>query len=67
VVATLGIPHTLVHPATWKAQIKLTGPGKNVYRAHAQRLYPQAPLGRVMDHNRAEALLIAKYGHGLLA
>lgn len=64
VVAARGLPHTLVHPATWKAAMKLNGKDKNEVRAHAIRLYPAASLHRVKDHNRAEALLIAKYGHG---
>lgn len=63
VVVTLGLAHEIVHPATWKAKIK-PGTGKEAARAHAIRLYPGAQplLGRVMDHNRAEALLIARYG-----
>ncbi len=68
VVGALGYSHALVHPATWKASIKLAGgTKKDVYRTYAQRLYPEAPLTRMMDHNRAEALLIAKYGHGMVA
>lgn len=68
VVGALGVPHTLVHPATWKASIKLAGgTKKDVYRTYAQRLFPAAPLARMKDHNRAEALLIAKFGHGLLS
>lgn len=68
VVGAMGIPHGLVHPATWKATIKLAGGSqKDVYRTYAQRLFPGAPLARMKDHNRAEALLIAKFGHGLVS
>lgn len=63
VVAARGLPHTLVHPATWKAALKLNGKDKNQVRARAIQLYPTASLHRVKDHNRAEALLIAHYGH----
>lgn len=59
-------PHTLVRPTDWKKAMKLTAT-KEQGRALAIRLFPQASLGRVKDHNRAEALLIAKYGHGMVA
>lgn len=67
VVAARGLPHTLVHPATWKAVLKLNGKKKEEVRALAIRLFPSADLHRVKDHNRAEALLIAKYGLEQLA
>jgi len=57
-----------VTPATWKkglglAQAKQTTKEKKERsRAMAVHLYPNAPLDRVKDHNRAEALLIAHYG-----
>jgi crossover junction endodeoxyribonuclease RuvC len=55
----------MVTPVTWKKALGLPGGAKNkgVVRARAQRLYPQAPLTRVMDHNRAEAIMIARYGY----
>lgn len=52
----------LVSPADWKKALKLTST-KEQCRAFAIRLYPGASLHRVKDHNRAESLLIAKYGH----
>lgn len=52
----------LVSPSEWKKALKLTAT-KEQCRAFAIRLYPAASLHRVMDHNRAESLLIAKYGH----
>jgi len=58
--------HSLVRPADWKKALKLTNT-KEQGRALAIRLFPQASLGRVKDHNRAEALLIAKYGHDTIA
>lgn len=52
----------MVNPQTWK---KLYGLGseKDASRACCLRLYPNAPVTRVKDHNRAEAVLI---GHWLL-
>lgn len=61
VVAARGLPHMLVHPATWKAYFKLAK-GKDAARARAQRLYPAADIARKKDHNRAEAILLARYG-----
>ena len=61
VVATLRLPHQLVHPATWKAHLKVPT-GKEAARAMAIRWYPSAPLGKKKDHNRAEAVLLARYG-----
>lgn len=66
VVATLNLPRDLVPPVTWKKALGLTAKGadkKALARAMAQRLYPEADLHRVADHNRAEAILIARYGY----
>lgn len=65
VVVALGFPHREVTPSVWKKALELPGGAKNkgVVRARAQRLYPDAPLTRVMDHNRAEAIMIARYGY----
>ncbi len=65
VVVALGLPHREVTPATWKKALGLPGgkANKGVVRTRAQRLYPEAPLTRVMDHNRAEAIMIARYGY----
>ena len=60
-VATLGLAMTLVPPTQWKRAMNLTK-DKNHARAQAARLYPEASVHRVKDHNRAEALLIARYG-----
>ena len=64
VVVALGFPHRTVTPTVWKKALGLPGGAKNkeVARTRAQRLYPEAALTRVKDHNRAESLLIARYG-----
>lgn len=62
VVAGRHYPHTLVAPKDWKRALGLSD-SKEQARAKAIRLFPAAPLHLVKYHNRAEALLIAKYGH----
>ena len=68
VIGALHIAHTLVRPTDWKKVLKL-GRDKEQARAMAVRLFPEASeyLSRKKDHNRAEAMLLAKYGHGLVA
>ena len=61
-LAGLGIPYETVRPGEWKKRAGLIGRDKEASRALARQLWPTAPLGRVRDHGRAEALLIAKYG-----
>jgi crossover junction endodeoxyribonuclease RuvC len=53
---------TIVNPKDWKSFYGL-GKEKEASRACALRLYPSAPVTRVKDHNRAEAILI---GHWLM-
>lgn len=60
VVQALGIPLRLVPPAVWKRAAGISA-DKNLARSEATRLFPGAPLERVKDHNRAEALLLARY------
>lgn len=52
-----------ITPQSWKKHFKLTS-DKEQCRAYAIRTCPQAAqyLDRKKDHNRAEALLIARYG-----
>jgi len=50
-----------VNPKEWKGFYGLSN-DKDAARACAQRLYAEAPVKRVKDHNRAEAILI---GHWL--
>ncbi len=59
-----GIPLSLVTAVTWKKWHHLTGPDKEQGRQLALKLYPQCAevLRRKMDHNRAEACLIASWG-----
>ena len=63
VVAARHYRHTLVAPKEWKKALGLSD-SKEQARARAIRLFPALAdeLKRVKDHNRAEALLIAKYG-----
>ena len=66
VVTALRLPRELVTPSAWKKALGLTAKGpdkKALARAMAQRYYPEADICRVRDHNRAEAILIARYGH----
>jgi crossover junction endodeoxyribonuclease RuvC len=59
----LGIRTELVRPATWKRSMGLNS-NAEVSRAKAIELWPDqsAFFKRKMDHNRAEAALIAEYG-----
>lgn len=63
VVQCYRIPIKLVVPRVWKAHFKLKGVAKEQARAIAiERLSAAAPfLSRKLDHNRAEALLLALY------
>lgn len=70
VLATLdiaGAAYGLVQPAEWKRDLGLVGKGLTDIQRKAQALnmarqrFPDAPLDRQKDHNRAEALLIAHW------
>lgn len=68
VVAGLRLPHVLVRPQQWKKHLKIPmgKAAKNVdtkelARSAALRLYPDKRLSRKRDHNRAEAVLIARW------
>jgi len=66
--AGLEIPYTLIHPATWK-KVMLGGmpKEKELRKRKAQslikvrQLYPGLDLPRVKDHNKADAILIARW------
>lgn len=62
VLAALGVPFSLVPPATWTKKMRLFG-GKDGSRLKAQELFPdQAHLfSRKKDDGRADATLIACY------
>lgn len=61
VVCAYGLAHVVISPSHWKKHFKL-GADKDAARALAQRYYPSASLARKKDHDRAESLLIARYG-----
>lgn len=62
VLGTLGWSYALEKPNIWKPKMKLKNKkDKEFSRAAAIRAWPEAPLSRKKDHNRAEALLLAKY------
>jgi crossover junction endodeoxyribonuclease RuvC len=64
VLAVLGIPWVLVQPQAWKDWYGLLKADKKTGLAKARQMFPDVAhqLTRVsMDHNRADALLIAHY------
>lgn len=66
-VAFLHIPYTLVPPNKWKGEIGLNR-DKEKSRARALQLFPKDAerFKRKLDEGRAEAALLAWYGHTLL-
>jgi hypothetical protein len=58
-----------VQPSTWKRHFSLLKTEKGASRAKALELFPalEADLKRVKDHNRAEAVLMAKWLQGTRA
>jgi hypothetical protein len=64
VAAGLGIRVALVVPGTWKRHFHLRGGAKEDSRLKCLSIMPESArfLMRKMDHNRAEALLMARYG-----
>lgn len=62
ILEAFNIPTCRVRPADWKRTLHLTS-DKGLSLALARRYYPQASLARKKDHGRAEALLLAYYGH----
>lgn len=65
ILAALQIPYTLVTPQTWKKTIMAGISDKDAARGRAQQIHPEATdwLKRKKDIGRADALLIAEYGH----
>jgi hypothetical protein len=63
-VRALGIEPKLVHPQVWKRAYSLAGPDKEPSRQLALQLWPDSAylLRRKLDQQRAEAMLIAKWG-----
>lgn len=64
ILASLGVPYTVVEPRAWK-KWAMSGMGKDKGASiiRASQLYPKSvdDLKRKKDHNRADALLIADY------
>lgn len=60
VVATCRLELTYVTPAQWKKHFKLTS-DKEIGRALAVRMFPDAPLNLKKHVDRAEALLMARW------
>ena len=63
-VIGLKIPFSLVEPSSWKRACQLKGGDKEAARQLAIRLYPETHtlLRYKKDHNRAEAILLARWG-----
>jgi crossover junction endodeoxyribonuclease RuvC len=61
VVACSDIPYSIIEPAVWKKFHHLPGKDKEAARQRALQLFPgaHALFARKMDHQRAEAALIA--------
>lgn len=55
-------PQYYVAPLRWKRHFNLIGQDKSASLGLARELFPEAPLSRKKDHNRAESLLLAYYG-----
>lgn len=62
-----GVPVVLVTPQRWKGHCRLIGKPKDMARELAIRLYPEAAdLLKLKRHGgRADAMLIARYGHDM--
>lgn len=60
VVICQGWPIEFVQPGAWKKAAEIPK-DKQAARTLAQQLFPMASLYRQKDHNRAEALLIARW------
>jgi crossover junction endodeoxyribonuclease RuvC len=61
VVACLDIPYSIIEPSAWKKFHHLIGTDKEASRQRVLQLFPSAhtQFSRKMDHQRAEATLIA--------
>lgn len=64
VVQTLSHPLFRVRPVVWKRKMSVNALDKNAIRGVVRELYPTHAdrFARVKDHNRAEAVLISRYG-----
>jgi len=64
-LGALQFPVVEVTPVRWKRTFDLIGKDKDMARTVAQQLMPQAPLSLKKHCGRADALLLAMYGHRL--
>lgn len=62
VLASCGISVKMVTPSKWKKYLNVKA-DKEMTRAAAIKLYPSASIHRKKDIDRAESLLIARYGY----
>jgi crossover junction endodeoxyribonuclease RuvC len=64
VLQSMRHPFVRVRPAVWKSKMSVTHKDKNAIRGIVRELYPawSSSFARVKDHNRAEAVLIGRYG-----
>ena len=64
VLGAMRHPYVRVRPQAWKSKMSVSRKDKNAIRGIVRELYPQHAhmFKRVMDHNRAEAVLISRYG-----
>lgn len=65
VACGLRLPIAFVSPQKWKKHYGLPA-DKELARARAIQLYPEAALSRKKDHGRSEAILLARYGWEVL-
>lgn len=61
VLAGMGCQVQTAEPLTWKRAMGLIGAGKAGALTQARKLFPAAPLDMGKHHNRAEALLLARF------
>ena len=68
ILVGLGIPSTLVSPATWKKSMmpEMARREKGADMVRAKQLFPGLELDRVKDHHKADAVLICEYGRRML-
>lgn len=64
VVQSLSHPLFRITPVRWKMKMGVKRLDKNALRGVVREMYPdwQSCFARVKDHNRAEAVLISRYG-----
>ena len=64
VVGSMSYPFVRVRPVAWKRKMSVLQKDKNAIRGIVREIYPEwaDTFKRVKDHNRAEAVLISRYG-----